>query len=296
MKLRYRRRHFNWVSESGGTLETGVSVLDKLLSISLSFSSRSVLNPPLGQGSPYRQLSWLYLVFVNSWLLFNPSHLSADWRFGVVPLINSISDAHNVLTMISVGSLLVLLVCGLWGREHHHRHRHGVLLLGSLMMIIPFLPASNLFFPVGFVVAERVLYLPSMGFCMLVAYGCWMLYQKAGKSNVLRNSVKVFIGYLVLMHSVKTVHRNRDWYSYATFNKAGVKFNPFNAAMLSNLGIDHAVLKEYGVAEQLYATSMRVAPHYSVGYYNFGKLMKITQRYHEAEWVSSNDTKTLLSY
>lgn len=38
-------------------------------------------------------------------------------------------------------------------------------------MVLPFLPASNLFFPVGFVVAERVLYIPSMGFCLLVAYG-----------------------------------------------------------------------------------------------------------------------------
>lgn len=36
---------------------------------------------------------------------------------------------------------------------------------------MPFLPASNLFFRVGFVVAERVLYLPSMGFCMLIVIG-----------------------------------------------------------------------------------------------------------------------------
>jgi hypothetical protein len=33
-----------------------------------------------------------------------------------------------------------------------------------LTLTLPFLPASNLLFPVGFVVAERVLYLPSMGF------------------------------------------------------------------------------------------------------------------------------------
>ena len=29
-----------------------------------------------------------------------------------------------------------------------------------LFLILPFLPASNLFFPVGFVIAERILYLP----------------------------------------------------------------------------------------------------------------------------------------
>ena len=35
------------------------------------------------------------------------------------------------------------------------------------MMVLPFLPASNLFFPVGFVIAERILYLPSSGFIIL---------------------------------------------------------------------------------------------------------------------------------
>ena len=39
------------------------------------------------------------------------------------------------------------------------------------MLIVPFLPASNIFFRVGFVVAERILYLPSVGFCMLVTLG-----------------------------------------------------------------------------------------------------------------------------
>jgi hypothetical protein len=42
-------------------------------------------------------------------------------------------------------------------------------------MVLPFIPAANLFFAVGFVVAERVLYTPSMGFCMLVALGFQLL-------------------------------------------------------------------------------------------------------------------------
>ena len=44
-------------------------------------------------------------------------------------------------------------------------------------LVLPFIPASNLFFPVGFVVAERILYTPSMGFCALVALGFDMLLQ-----------------------------------------------------------------------------------------------------------------------
>ena len=44
-------------------------------------------------------------------------------------------------------------------------------LLGLAFMIIPFLPASNVFFRVGFVVAERILYLPSIGFVILLVTG-----------------------------------------------------------------------------------------------------------------------------
>ena len=57
-----------------------------------------------------------------------------------------------------------------------------VVTVALAMMIIPFLPASNLFLCVGFVVAERVLYLPSAGYCLLVALGLCMLLHYCSKS------------------------------------------------------------------------------------------------------------------
>lgn len=44
-------------------------------------------------------------------------------------------------------------------------------LMGLAMGIVPFLPATNIFFRVGFVIAERVLYIPAAGFCILVVTG-----------------------------------------------------------------------------------------------------------------------------
>lgn len=38
------------------------------------------------------------------------------------------------------------------------------------LTVVPFLPACNLLAPVGFVLAERVLYLPSVGVCLLAAW------------------------------------------------------------------------------------------------------------------------------
>jgi hypothetical protein len=38
------------------------------------------------------------------------------------------------------------------------------------MVLVPFIPASNVFVVVGFAVAERVMYTPSMGACILYGY------------------------------------------------------------------------------------------------------------------------------
>ena len=49
------------------------------------------------------------------------------------------------------------------------------------MLVIPFLPATNLFFRVGFVIAERVLYLSSAGGVMLIVLGASALSTRHAK-------------------------------------------------------------------------------------------------------------------
>ena len=41
--------------------------------------------------------------------------------------------------------------------------------ISIILLVLPFLPATNLLSYVGFVVAERCLYMPSFGFCLLIA-------------------------------------------------------------------------------------------------------------------------------
>ena len=56
------------------------------------------------------------------------------------------------------------------------------------MLVVPFLPATNLFFRVGFVIAERVLYLSSAGGVMLVVLGANALSSRHKKVGYLINS------------------------------------------------------------------------------------------------------------
>lgn len=95
-------------------------------------------------------------------------------------------------------------------------------LLSLAFLALPFLPATNLFFYVGFVVAERVLYIPSVGFCLLVSFGSNMLYRRTNKKAVMQCA----IGALLLTMSVRTVVRNRDWHNEETLYRSGIPVNP----------------------------------------------------------------------
>ena len=49
------------------------------------------------------------------------------------------------------------------------RSRSAPLLLGLALLLLPLLPALNLVFPVGTVLAERLLFIPSLGASVLAA-------------------------------------------------------------------------------------------------------------------------------
>lgn len=103
-----------------------------------------------------------------------------------------------------------------------------LLLLSLSLLILPFLPATNLLFYVGFVVAERLLYIPSMGYCLLVALGLNNLSYRLPFSSFL------LLAPLLLTNTARTISRNRDWATEETLFKSGVNINA--AKSFSNLG------------------------------------------------------------
>lgn len=101
-----------------------------------------------------------------------------------------------------------------------------VLILSLALIIFPFIPATNLFFYVGFVIAERVLYIPSMGFCLLIGQGAYVLHQKFSSEKGKRKIVYICLCVLVASYSVRTVVRNQDWQTEEKLYKSGLRVNP----------------------------------------------------------------------
>lgn len=234
-------------------------------------------NPALGFETPYRQLHWAYLIFYNLQLLFLPSGLMAEYPMGTIPPISSLLDYRNIVTLATFATLFFfswksVTCCDLYTRKP--------LVFGLALMIFPFLPASNLFFPVGFVVAERVLYIPSMGFCILVALGFWKLKQSCPFI------VKVGIAYLLVVHSTKTCVRNRDWYSSIDLFQSAVTVAPNNGKMFNNLASQIDLAGNKTLAVQLFRQSIRVEPYFITAYGNLAYCLRGLGNMSEATKVS----------
>ena len=158
-----------------------------------------------------------------------------------------------------------------------------VLLVGLLLLALPFLPASNLFFPVGFVVAERILYIPSMGFCLMVGYSTYRI--ATSKHKLLSAGGKVMFLFLLLTHSAKVLKRNDDWQSKLTLYSSVVRQYPTNGHMLANIAREFRNIEDFTRAELTYRYSMLVAPDLSIGYVNLGGMLKGLKKFKESEEV-----------
>ncbi|XP_051483863.1 protein O-mannosyl-transferase TMTC1 isoform X4 [Apus apus] len=221
--------------------------------------------------SPYfltRFLTYSYLLAFNAWLLLAPITLCYDWQVGSIPLIESIWDARNLATVFLV---LVMALLSLHCIAAFKKLEHKEVLVGLLFLVFPFIPASNLFFRVGFVVAERVLYMPSMGYCILFVHG---LKKLSTWLNKWRITVLTLFALLLLLFSWKTVKQNEIWLSRESLFSSGVKTLPHNAKVHYNYA---NFLKDQGRnAEAIYhyKTALKLYPRHASALNNLGTLTK----------------------
>jgi hypothetical protein len=95
-------------------------------------------------------------------------------------------------------------------------------------LVLPFLPASNLFFYVGFVIAERILYLPSVGACLAIGAavsGCYRIARRSGTGKRGR-AVLIAAAILIAVMSAKTLVRNADWRDEESLYRSALHVNP----------------------------------------------------------------------
>ncbi|XP_045479364.1 protein O-mannosyl-transferase Tmtc3-like [Harmonia axyridis] len=232
-------------------------------------------NPASVAPTPTKQLTYNYLLSVNLWLLLFPCNLCCDWTMGTIPLVETFLDLRNLATICTYAFFGLMAFIAFTTNNTKQR---VVILMGLSLMVFPFLPASNLFFPVGFVVAERVLYMPSMGFCLLVAYGWSLMHEKLSKKISWG-----LISLLIIAHASKTYLRNWDWEDEYSVFMSGLRVNQRNAKLFNNVG--HALESQGKYQEALifFKTAVTVQEDDVGAHINVGRTYNHLKMFKEAE-------------
>jgi predicted Zn-dependent protease len=117
------------------------------------------------------------------------------------------------------------------------------------------LPVSNLLFHIGTVRADRLLFMPSLGFAMLVGWGAAALAQARPR---IRRPLVVLLAVILVLYGWRSAARNLDWRSQRTLWNATILGNPGSSLAWSFMGDFSAEANDDAKAEECYLRAIEL--------------------------------------
>lgn len=218
-----------------------------------------VMDNPIAGNDNYitKFLSQNFLFVLNLWLLVCPQWLCFDWALGCVDLVSTFFDGRviGIFAMYIFFYKLVML-------------RNEEVFMALVILIVPFLPASGIV-KVGFVIAERILYVPSLGFVFLIAIGVDKLRRKIDQ-RILYS----FTTLICLIFIFKTRHRSSEWMSEESLFESGLEVCPRNAKVHYNIARLASSNQNNSKALKHYHEAIELYPNYGAALMNLGNLLR----------------------
>lgn len=193
----------------------------------LTQESNEILNNPF-VGATFAQR---YATPVYSFLLYYiklvfPHPLSHDYYFNQIPLIE-FSDVKFIFAAIITIAII--------GIALNQLLRKTIVSYAILYYFITFSVVSNILFSVGIIMNERFQFMPSLGYCLLLAVGFHYLFQ----TKRLKAPAAAFLAAIVVfLFSAKTFSRNYAWKDNLTLFLTDVKNSPNSAKVNTSAGGD----------------------------------------------------------
>ena len=203
-------------------------------------------------------------------LLFAPYRLSADYSFNQIPLPSSILDGR-------VLAGLALLVAAGAGTALAWRFGRRLVAFAIGAVVLPVLGLVHVLFPLGTLLAERLIYLPSFGACFLVGLGLESLRKRWPRAAHLLLVAVVVVGL------GRTVARNRDWMDNETLFRRTTEASPASARSHFLLGTALVEKGDYREGAAAFRRGLEIAPGHSGGLVSLGQALESAGEPGEAE-------------
>jgi len=161
-------------------------------------------------------------------LLFFPHPLSFDYSYNQIPAIGW-GNWKVWTSLLAYGGLIYLAIKGL---KEKHPISFGIFLFG-----ITFAITSNIVFLIGATFAERFMFIPLLGFCIVITYLIYEYLPKFTGNN--QQLLFGITGVILLLYSFKTFTRNPVWESDETLFETGIQSAPNSSRTQSFYGVMH---------------------------------------------------------
>jgi Flp pilus assembly protein TadD len=151
-------------------------------------------------------------------LLIYPHPLLFYYGYNTI-LVVSLSNIWVILSILLHIGMFVFAVVKL--REKH------ILSFAILFYLITISMYANIVKPPAGIIAERFLYIASLGFSIAVIYFIFKLLKvPAGTVNITKHITKVVLAFLVILipFSARTIVRNKDWNSQLSLFSHDIKY------------------------------------------------------------------------
>jgi hypothetical protein len=182
-------------------------------------------------------------------LMVAPMDLVSDYSPGVLVVRRSLGPA-SVAGGLLLGACVIAFV-GL-------RRRAPVMALGLGWFVVTLLPVTNLLFPVGTLVAERTLYLPSIGVPLALAGALAVLPRPIPPARLRALTVGgLVVGVAFLW---RTVARNPTWRSTESVVATLAREHPESYGAISTLGASLSRAGRRREAAEAYERALALAP------------------------------------
>jgi hypothetical protein len=191
---------------------------------------------------------WVQCVYLYKTVL--PITLSADYSYKQIPLVMGLDDARAWAGVALAGGAIFLV----W--------RSREMRAPVLAYAILFSSTSNVLFPIGTIMGERLAYVPSLGLALLLAI-------LLAPSRHWKTTLVV----VALVFGTRTVVRNLDWLNADRFYTKMVETSPNSAKVYYFYGILRAARGDDLGAIQAYDHAIAIFPAYSEAFHNRGNAL-----------------------
>jgi protein O-mannosyl-transferase len=241
-----------------------------------------LLNNPFLYATTSQKFATIFLTWGKYLiLLLFPHPLTHDYYPKQIPII----EMGDMRAIIPILIYLAMIIYALYGFRKKDIIAYGILLFG-----ITFSISSNVLFPIGTFMNERFMFIPLLGFTIIIAY---LLTEKLPlffSEEKHKIAMMLVGGALLLGYSVKTIARNPAWTDDYTLFTTDVKVSSNSAKCNVSAGgqtLEKAekekdqVVKAKMVKDAIafLQKGLKIHPSYTAGWLLMGKAMIDLENY-----------------